>query len=58
MRTFIIAFSLLLVGLFILSIRNDKVRDEFWKEQMEICGRAGFVFESNSNECVPVDYLK
>lgn len=58
MRTFIIAFSLLFIGLFILSIHNDKVRDKFWNEQMAICGRAGYVHNQDTNECSPVDYLK
>ena len=58
MRTIIISFIIILTGLFILSIHNDKVRDEFWDEQMSICGRAGFVHDKDSNECTPVDYLK
>ena len=41
-----------------ISAHTDNVRTKFWNTQMELCGRAGYIYEKQSNECTPVDYLK
>ena len=55
---YLIVSMLIIVTIMGISAHTDSVRTKFWNTQMELCGRAGYIYEQQTNECKPVDYLK
>lgn len=45
-------------GILLFSIKRDEKINKYWNEQFDICGRAGYYHDTESNECVPVEYIK